>query len=58
VLLAGLDRPTSVAVAPDGALYVTNHGLLVGGREVLASSSEANQAPRIVNARKAWKENS
>jgi len=32
---AGLDRPTSVAVGPDGALYVTNHGLSVGGGEVL-----------------------
>jgi DNA-binding beta-propeller fold protein YncE len=30
-----LDRPTSVAVGPDGALYVTNHGLSVGNGEVL-----------------------
>jgi sugar lactone lactonase YvrE len=35
VVLAGLQRPTSVAVGPDGALYVTNHGLSVGGGEVL-----------------------
>lgn len=34
-VLSGLDRPTSVAVGPDGALYVTNHGLFVGGGEVL-----------------------
>jgi hypothetical protein len=34
-VLAGLDRPTSVAVGTDQALYVTNHGLSVGGGEVL-----------------------
>jgi sugar lactone lactonase YvrE len=34
-VITGLDRPTSVAVGPDGALYVTNHGLSVGGGEVL-----------------------
>jgi glucose/arabinose dehydrogenase len=34
-VIAGLDRPTSVVVDPDGALYVTNHGLSVGGGEVL-----------------------
>jgi glucose/arabinose dehydrogenase len=34
-VLGGLDRPTSVAVGPDGSLYVTNHGLSVGGGEVL-----------------------
>jgi hypothetical protein len=34
-VIAGLDRPTSVAVGPDGALYVTNHGLSVGGGQVL-----------------------
>jgi hypothetical protein len=34
-VIDGLDRPTSVAVGPDGALYVTNHGLSVGGGEVL-----------------------
>ena len=34
-VLGGLDRPTSVAVGPDDALYVTNHGLSVGGGEVL-----------------------
>ena len=34
-VLGGLDRPTSVAIGPDGAFYVTNHGLTVGGGEVL-----------------------
>jgi DNA-binding beta-propeller fold protein YncE len=34
-VIAGLDRPTSVAVGPGGALYVTNHGLSVGLGEVL-----------------------
>jgi DNA-binding beta-propeller fold protein YncE len=34
-VLDGLDRPTSVAIGPDGALYVTNHGLSVGDGEVL-----------------------
>jgi hypothetical protein len=31
----GLDRPTSVAVGPDGALYVSNHGTSAGRGEVL-----------------------
>lgn len=35
VLLAGLDRPTSVAVGDDGAIYVTNHGVTPGAGEVL-----------------------
>ena len=34
-LLAGLDRPTSVAVGDDGAIYVTNHGVTLGAGEVL-----------------------
>jgi sugar lactone lactonase YvrE len=34
-LLTGLVRPTSVAVGPDGALYVTNRGLSPGAGEVL-----------------------
>jgi sugar lactone lactonase YvrE len=34
-VLTGLDRPTSVAVGPDDALYVTNHGLSAGSGEVL-----------------------
>jgi glucose/arabinose dehydrogenase len=34
-LLAGLDRPTSVAVGDDGAIYVTNHGVTPGAGEVL-----------------------
>jgi hypothetical protein len=34
-LLAGLDRPTSVAVGDDGAIYVTNHGVTPGAGQVL-----------------------
>jgi glucose/arabinose dehydrogenase len=34
-VLPGLDRPTSVAVGPDGAIYVTNHGVSRGIGEVL-----------------------
>lgn len=34
-VLAGLDRPTSVAVGADGAIYVTNHGITPGVGEVL-----------------------
>ena len=34
-LLAGLDRPTSIAVGNDGAIYVTNHGVTPGAGEVL-----------------------
>jgi len=34
-LLVGLDRPTSVAVGKDGAIYVTNHGVTPGIGEVL-----------------------
>jgi glucose/arabinose dehydrogenase len=34
-LLAGLDRPTSIAVGDDGAIYVTNHGVTPGAGEVL-----------------------
>ena len=34
-LLEGLDRPTSVAVDVDGAIYVTNHGITPGAGEVL-----------------------
>lgn len=34
-LLAGLDRPTAVAVGPDGAIYVTNRGVSAGTGEVL-----------------------
>lgn len=31
----GLDRPTSIVVGGDGVLYVTNHGVSIGGGEVL-----------------------
>lgn len=34
-LRSGLDRPTAVAVGPDGAIYVTNHGITPGAGEVL-----------------------
>jgi hypothetical protein len=34
-VVSGLDRPTSVAVGPDGAVYVTNHGVTAGAGEVL-----------------------
>jgi DNA-binding beta-propeller fold protein YncE len=34
-LVSGLDRPTAVAVGPDGAIYVTNHGVTPGKGEVL-----------------------
>lgn len=34
-VLEGLDRPTSVAVGPDGAIYVTNHGVTARAGVVL-----------------------
>ena len=34
-VLGGLSKPTSVAIAPDGAIYVTNKGTTMGGGEVL-----------------------
>lgn len=34
-VLSGLTRPTSVVVGPDGALYVSNRGVTMGGGEVL-----------------------
>lgn len=34
-VIEGLTRPTSIAVGPDGALYVTNKGVSVGVGEVL-----------------------
>jgi hypothetical protein len=34
-VLSGLDRPTAVAIGPDGAVYVTNHGVTAGAGEVL-----------------------
>jgi hypothetical protein len=35
MVLGGLTRPTSVAIGPDGAIYVTNNGTSMGGGEVL-----------------------
>jgi hypothetical protein len=34
-ILTALDRPTSVTVGPDGAVYVTNHGVTPGAGQVL-----------------------
>jgi hypothetical protein len=34
-VLGGLSRPTSVAIGPDGAIYVTNKGTTMAGGEVL-----------------------
>ena len=34
-ILTALDRPTSVAVGADGAVYVTNHGITPGAGQVL-----------------------
>ena len=34
-VLSALDRPTSVTVGPDGAVYVTNHGITPGAGQVL-----------------------
>jgi hypothetical protein len=34
-LVDGLRQPTSVAIGPDGALYLTNHGASAGIGEVL-----------------------
>jgi glucose/arabinose dehydrogenase len=34
-VLDGLERPTSIAVGPDGALYVTQHGTSKAIGEVL-----------------------
>ncbi|HEY8587298.1 MAG TPA: hypothetical protein VIL60_11325 [Rhodanobacter sp.] len=35
VVTGGLDHPTSLVVARDGVIYVTNHGTSTGGGEVL-----------------------
>jgi len=35
VVRGGLDRPTAVAIGPDEAIYVTNHGVSAGAGEVL-----------------------
>jgi hypothetical protein len=34
-VLSGLTRPTSIAIGPDGAVYVTNRGVTAGKGEVL-----------------------
>ena len=34
-VIGGLDRPTSIVVNNDGALYITNHGISMGAGEVL-----------------------
>ena len=34
-VVGGLSRPTSVAIGPDGAIYVTNNGTSMAGGEVL-----------------------
>jgi hypothetical protein len=34
-VLGGLSRPTSMAIGPDGAIYVANKGTTMGGGEVL-----------------------
>ena len=34
-VLGGLSKPTSIAIGPDGAIYVTNKGTTMGGGEVL-----------------------
>ena len=33
--MKGLDRPTSMVIDNDGAIYVTNHGISMGAGEVL-----------------------
>jgi hypothetical protein len=35
IVVAGLDRPTSLVVDGDGAIYVTNHGISMGAGEVI-----------------------
>ena len=35
VVLGGLNRPTAVALGPDGAIYVTNNGVSAGTGQVL-----------------------
>ena len=35
VVIADLDRPTSVAIGAEGEVYVTNHGITAGIGEVL-----------------------
>jgi TolB protein len=43
-ILAGLSQPTSVAVGPDGALYVSNHGASAAIGEVLRIDPSAASA--------------
>ncbi len=40
-----LNRPTSVVISPDGAIYVANKGTTMAGGEVLASNHQRSDGP-------------